>query len=401
MKIKSINIKDIGCIANLHIDFNNNMNIICGPNGIGKTTILECIAHSFSADQNEILKRNALSDNGVVDSIIEIEGKNIECNIKISSFIPGKGRYDKQGLYEYAKNLLSLKVTRTFEYQPLDAVRKDRLANIANMFAEAKSGIKINDVKTWFLNRLIYSSSPNSLTEEQFYNLELAKKSFSLFNSDFIYSRVIGSSNEIMLKTPYGEIYYEYLSSGFKSCVSIIIGIIKEIEIRFKEPCIKADEFEGIILIDELEIHLHPEWQSKIASVLVKIFPKAQFITTTHSPHVLQNAKVSEIIALASTNGQIYPSTNGQIYQRELDGGDYGFQGWTVEEILLDVMGMSDTRTEIYKETISTFDKAIEQEDYNVAKQTFDKLDELLHPNNHLRKLLRFDLASINPNQEK
>ena len=64
-------------------------------------------------------------------------------------------------------------------------------------------------------------------------------------------------------------------------------------------------------------------------------------------------------------------------------------------------MGMSDTRTEIYKETISTFDKAIEQENYSIAKQAFDKLDGLLHPNNHLRKLLRFDLASINPNQEK
>jgi predicted ATP-binding protein involved in virulence len=393
MKIKSINIKDIGCIVNLHIDFNNNMNIICGPNGIGKTTILECIAHSFSASSTAILKRNALSNSGIVHSITEIKGENIECNIEISAFTPGQGNYDKVGLYKYANNLLSLKVTRTFEYQPLDAVRKDRLSDFNYMLEDAKSGIKINEVKTWFLNRLIYSSLPNSLTQEQVHNLELAKKSFSLFDSDFIYSRVIGSSNEIMLKTPYGEVYYEYLSSGFKSCVSIIIGIIKEIEIRFKEPCIKADEFEGIILIDELEVHLHPEWQSKIANVLVKIFPKAQFITTTHSPHVLQNAKVSEIIALASTNGQIY--------QREIGGGDYAFQGWTVEEILIDVMGMSDTRTEIYKETISTFDKAIEQENYNVAKQTFDKLDELLHPNNHLRKLLRFDLASINPNQEK
>jgi DNA repair exonuclease SbcCD ATPase subunit len=92
MKIKSINIKNIGCIANLHIDFNNNMNIICGPNGIGKTTILECISHSFSASQNEILKRNALSDNGVVDSIIEIEGENIECNIQISSFFSRRRR---------------------------------------------------------------------------------------------------------------------------------------------------------------------------------------------------------------------------------------------------------------------------------------------------------------------
>ena len=47
MKIKEINIGGIGCIHNLHLEFNDKMNIICGPNGIGKTTIIESVASMF------------------------------------------------------------------------------------------------------------------------------------------------------------------------------------------------------------------------------------------------------------------------------------------------------------------------------------------------------------------
>ena len=46
MKIKTLEINNIGGIENIQIDFDKNMNFICGPNGIGKTTLLECIAHS-------------------------------------------------------------------------------------------------------------------------------------------------------------------------------------------------------------------------------------------------------------------------------------------------------------------------------------------------------------------
>ena len=48
MKIQSLEINGIGGISYLDLSFDNQMNIICGPNGIGKTTILECLAHCFS-----------------------------------------------------------------------------------------------------------------------------------------------------------------------------------------------------------------------------------------------------------------------------------------------------------------------------------------------------------------
>lgn len=386
MKVKSIEIRGIGGIESLDIDFNERMNFICGPNGIGKTTLLECVAHSFSFSRTNILKRNVSSDQGSFRSIIEVDGKDAQSNISIVDFDPSKPSH-VNGLRQHSLKLLSLKVTRTFGYQPLDAVGKDVNKNVDTSYQEAMKGVNVNEVKNWFVNRYLYSAHPGALTEQQHNNLELAKKSFSLLNEDFYFSKVLASSNEIMIHTPNGEIYYEYLSSGFKSCLSIIFGIIKDIEFRFKEPCINAKDFDGVILIDELELHLHPEWQGKIAKILLQVFPRAQFITATHSPHILQGANPSEIIALATDNGKVF--------RRDLSETKYGYQGWTVEEILVDVMGMSDTRTASYYQLMSEFESAIDCDDYERSQRAFQEIELLLHPENHLRKLLKFQLAAV------
>ncbi|ELV8758077.1 AAA family ATPase [Vibrio vulnificus] len=386
MKVKSIEINGIGGISHIKVDFNDRMNFICGPNGIGKTTLLECVAHSFSLSSTNILKRNVAKDQGSFKAVIDINGSDTQSNVIISDFDPNK-QSNIQGLHQYSSKLLSLKVNRTFQYQALNAVGKDVNKDTTAFFQEAKSGVNVSEVKNWFVNRYLYSAHEGALTQEQINNLELAKRSFSILNENFSFSRVMASSNEIMINTPNGEIYYEYLSSGFKSCLSIIFGIIKDIELRFKEPCINACEFDGIVLIDELELHLHPEWQSKIAKILLEVFPKVQFITATHSPHILQSANPDEIIALAFNEGQVF--------RRDLERTKYGYQGWTVEEILLDVMGMTDTRTDEYYKHLHSFEHALEHENVTQARAAFKELDSLLHPNNHLRKLLKLELSSI------
>ncbi|GMN89808.1 AAA family ATPase [Francisella sciaenopsi] len=386
MKIKSIEIQGIGGIKNLKVDFDETMNFICGPNGIGKTTLIECVAHSFTFVSTNILKKNFSTNNSFAKSKVIIDGQELSTNINISEFDPNKTS-SVQGLLKYSSKLMSLKVTRNFNYQNLNNLGKDINKNDSTFHRECMIGLNINEIKNWFINRYLFSARPKDLEPEQLSNFELAKKSISLLSKDYRFSRVIGSSFDIMINTPTGEVYYEYLSSGFKSCLSIIFGIIKEIEFRFKEPCINAKDFDGIILIDELELHLHPEWQTKIAEILIKVFPKAQFITTTHSPHILQNAKPNQIIALCSEGDQIT--------RKNLSESEYGYQGWSIEEILVDVMGMSDTRTDTYNDLMESFTSAIDKEDYQESLKIYEKLDALLHPNNHLRKLLKFQLAAI------
>lgn len=386
MKIRDLNINGIGGISSISINFDQQMNIICGPNGIGKTTILECIAHLFAQSRTNVLKKNVNFQTGTINASLIESDQVLNKRLTIDHFIPTEGSFI-DGLTRLSKKLITIKVNRNFSYQQIDAIARDTVYETHHLSEQVKFGADSQAVKNWFIHRHLYSGHENSLNLEQIYNYNLAKRSFSVLNDQFNFSRVKGDTNDIMLQTPNGEIYYEYLSSGFKSAISIIIGIIKEIEFRFKEPSINADSFNGVILIDELELHLHPEWQAKIVDALLNIFPHAQFIVSTHSPHILQNAQANQIIAL-DQNEEL-------IVQRDLSEFIFGFQGWTVEEILTDVMGMSDTRTDLYKQTLIEFNNAIENENTALATQHFHKLDQLLHPTNHLRKLLKLELASI------
>ncbi|WP_085580079.1 MULTISPECIES: AAA family ATPase [unclassified Pseudomonas] len=388
MKIENISISDIGGIHSLSLNFNPRMNILCGPNGIGKTTILECIAHCFTAGETFVLRRNVLAPSGKIKASLSHNSVASTIGFELTQYEPHQGA----GIHGDATNsgyLLSLKTSRTFAYTPLQSISKDVEKQIHNIWQEGRAGVGLHDIKNWFVNRYLYSAHEGALSEAQKNNFALAKKCFSALNPEFSFKRVNASTNEILVDSPGGPIYYEYLSSGFKSCLAIFFGIIKEIEFRFSD--VRAVDFEGVVLIDEVELHLHPEWQNKIAGLLSEIFPMVQFIVTTHSPHVIQSAERDQILALEVRDGQVAP--------RKLPVSDYGFMGWTVDEVLTDVMGMTDTRTEIFNKLMNEFTSAIDQENFASASLAYGELDSLLHPLSHLRKLLRLQIASLGGSQ--
>ncbi|ATA91359.1 recombinase RecF [Capnocytophaga canimorsus] len=394
MIVKEINIDGIGGISNsLKLSFHPQVNIICGRNGIGKTTILEAVAQITISGTyyDSILKKNVDCEKGTIHSTIEDDGEPIETNTDIAEFSPTEGTNLKtqiyhQKLYSLSKKIISFKTFRTFNYKNLKSICKDpeRHENYINS-QYAAQGIPLNDIKDWFVNRYLYHPHPNALSDAQTYNFEKAKECFSILNPSFSFSRVEASSNDVMVNTPNGEIYYEYLSSGFKSTLSILLGIMKEIEYRNKDQ--KVDDFDGIILIDEVELHLHPEWQEKIMEILTKVFPKVQFFVTTHSPHIIQNAEANQIIAL-------YFDEKNNICQKDVSDYEYGFKGWTIEEILTDVMGMQTLRTELFTEKLKEFGIAVDEENYEKAKEIYNFLKKILHPQNELRKLLELQLIA-------
>ena len=389
MQINNLRIINIAGIHELYLTFNRQMNIICGPNGIGKTTILECIAHSCSYSGGKILKRRADSATGEIFISLHKDKEQplINRTIRVTAFEPSESTISIAFDNDVIKNLLSLKIGRTFTHKELSSVSRDAVKEIGGISSTNISGVTVSDVKNWFVNRYLYSAHANALTPVQLSNLEHSKTFFSLLNSKFQFSHVDASSNEIIIDTPAGKIFYEYLSSGFKSTLSILFGVTKEIELRFKSENVKIEDFNGVILIDELELHLHPEWQARIVEVLKKAFPCAQFIVSTHSPHIIQIAKPDEIIALIQ-DGNV-------VIQKEVTSGRYGFQGWSIEEILLDIMGMSDTRTNTYHEALLTFQNAVGNDNYELASCAFNQLDEMLHPHNHQRKLFAFQLGAL------
>jgi predicted ATP-binding protein involved in virulence len=84
------------------------------------------------------------------------------------------------------------------------------------------------------------------------------------------------------------------LSDGY----SAIISIVSELILRMEAHNVKAYDLEGIVIIDEIETHLHVDLQKKILPFLTDFFPKIQFIVTTHSPFVLSSISNATICDL-------------------------------------------------------------------------------------------------------
>jgi len=386
MNITHLQIEAVGGIRSLALTFDPSMNIICGPNGIGKTTILECLAHGFAFGHSVILKRHAQYEHGVVRASAVVDGGTQTSDVRIEHFAPEQPQ-GMGGLHDLAPFVIVLKTARTLTYAQLPAISRDPNKSGHALWDEVKSGVTLGDVKNWFVSRHLFSHLEKAVSPEKIDNLALAKRCFSILNPSFAFSHVDSSTYEIILSTPQGDIIYEYLSSGFKATLSILFAIIKEVEFRFPDRQMRAADFDGVVLIDELELHLHPEWQYRIARILRETFPRVQFITTSHSPHIIQSAERSQIVALQESGGAVS--------RRELPLSPYGFKGWTLDEVLSDVMGMQDTRTAEFHSLMDAFTSAVDAEDRAVAEAAYAALDASLHPRNDIRKLLSLQLAAV------
>lgn len=92
-------------------------------------------------------------------------------------------------------------------------------------------------------------------------------------------------------------IEFSQLSQGEKCYLSLVCDIARRLAIA--NPGLSNPlEGEGIVLVDEIDLHLHPKWQSEIVPKLMEVFPNCQFFLSTHSAIVLSDIKKSQIIPI-------------------------------------------------------------------------------------------------------
>ncbi|MFM8296677.1 MAG: AAA family ATPase, partial [Microcystaceae cyanobacterium] len=162
------------------------------------------------------------------------------------------------------------------------------------------------------------------------------------------------------------ELTINQLSDGEKCLLAMVGDIARRLAIAnpgLDDPL----QGEGIVLIDEIELHLHPQWQHRIIPRLTETFPNCQFIVTTHSPLVLGHVRPENIYILKSTTDGI------KAYQPE---SSYGRDS---NQILENIMETSE-RPQHIQEQLKELFRLLDQNDFVKAKQLRQELeaDDLL-----------------------
>lgn len=386
MKIKEISLKNIGNISGLSLNFNEHMNVICGTNGIGKTTILRAVKSLFDNSESDLKKKYGTDQGTIVADLFDGHKRRLN----IDSVLPSdenKNYSNSEYFFDLANEIIVNPDSRNLEYKSLRSMSRypDRKSNRILGNSQFLKNTVGDTLKDWLLNRIAASESNDDLSEAERYNIQKMKETFSVIDSKIKYKMVDWRTFEVLLNDNGNEVYLEFESTGFKNILFIILGIMEEIEFRFND--LKIDEFDGIILIDEVELHLHPAWQDKIIGILKQMFPKAQFIITTHSPAVLQSLDKDEIIPLSIDDGDVDI--------KRLDLSEYGLKGWTLEEILSDVMGVGELKNKVLRDALDGFSTAIDDNNVETAKKEYEKLNVMLHPKSQLRQILQIQKAGL------
>jgi hypothetical protein len=89
-----------------------------------------------------------------------------------------------------------------------------------------------------------------------------------------------------------------WLSQGYQSLIAWLADVVGQILLESGEP-VEAADMEGTLLVDEIDLHLHPTWQVRLIPALKRVFPRLQFIATTHSPMILPALTAEEVYILS------------------------------------------------------------------------------------------------------
>jgi predicted ATP-binding protein involved in virulence len=188
------------------------------------------------------------------------------------------------------------------------------------------------------------------------------------------YEKITNHSNTALqynLETNELDIYYDegsmrmsmplsQLSDGYKGTLSLIADIAYRMSLLNPDLMENAlTETPGIIMIDEVDLHLHPTWQERILDDLMTIFPRVQFIVTTHAPIVINSIRSESLILLRDNQ----PERAGiEVYGKDAN------------SIIQSVM-RSNERPKRVKRLFDDFYEAIDEENYVSARNILDKIE--------------------------
>jgi Predicted ATP-binding protein involved in virulence len=408
MKLEKLHLRNFRCFEDLEIEFNNKLSVIIGVNGAGKTTILEAAAiavgtllYSFNGVTTYGIRKtdahNKYYDMGSVIDVqpqypIEVSGQGVIDNTEITwkRFLNSENgnttvinaKEMTRISQEYQQRMMSgdssLILPLVTYYgsgrlwgdnhrkKKVDPFRKNTRSNGYIDCLDGTVNVKL--MMNWF-KKMDWKDVKEGNPSPEFAAVRGAmERCFTLMTGiqdvkiqldpDTSEIDVIYQNSEMeRIKIPLNQ-----LSDGYKETISLIADIAYRMAVL--NPWLSdkiLTDTDGVVLIDEVDLHLHPAWQQRVIDDLTIIFPKVQFIVSTHAPAVINSVKSENLIVLKESH---ITQLDNQVYGKD------------IKSVLNEIMGVAERPPQVAK-LFTKFYEELAAKKFDQADQTLNQIDKL------------------------
>ena len=324
MKVKRLKMNSFRGISDLTLEFDTDEpTVFIGINGVGKSSILECLAILLSWLTKRIQTPNSNGRSFNEDDIKKgCKETHNEITILIndwSEVVWSLTKVSKGRSKDTSSNLGDLKRVVDRIHSQLDAnsyaalplavyyptnravldiplkIRTKHSFEQITAYDEVLTGGQIDFRRffEWFRDREDLENEMRLNDSNKYRDRELEAVRYAIANllDGFSNLRVRRSPLRMTVNKEGEELIVNQLSDGEKCLLALAGDLARRLAIANPNPDCNPLEGSGVVLIDEIELHLHPKWQRAIIPNLKKTFPNCQFIITTHSPQVISDLK--------------------------------------------------------------------------------------------------------------
>lgn len=400
MKIRSLNLTHFRGAVALPLAFDDRLNVFFGVNGAGKSTVLDALALMLSWAVSRIRNAGASGrpigeediTNGKSTAAIELVCQTAEGMVEWKLLKSRKGHPaadDKSsfhGLTEYARSLQS-RLAETgerinipvFVYYPVNRAvldiplrirEKHRFTLLSAHDDALTSGANFRTFFEWFRAREDLENEnrkyQDDLIKPEGYQLpdpqlDAVRGALSRFLPEFSNLTVRRNPLRMDVEKSGQRLSVNQLSDGEKCMIALIGDLARRLAIA--NPVLDNPlEGSGVVLIDEIDLHLHPKWQRLVVPGLLEVFPGCQFVISTHSPHVITHVQPECLFRLKQTSEGAVAEKPNESY------------GKNVDRILEDLMGLETTRPDPVETDLHTVFQSIDEGALDVARTKIEAL---------------------------